>query len=108
MDSTTITSKHPDTKWAKHNSATNGIKVHVVFDGIAQVPISATITNGNVADITVAKTLNFTPGSFLINDRAYFCTKQFVKLNNSGVKFITRLKKLIDYNVMKETYALKK
>ena len=102
LDSNTITSKNKKTNWAFYNSNANGPKIHVLMNGLNNYPIDVKITNGKVGDITIARKLRYEKNSILLIDRAYFDINWWVKLQNQGITFITRLKKTLDYNLMNE------
>ena len=104
LDSTAITSREPKMKWAKYNKQCYGVKVHVKLDMANDVPLDVTITNGNVSDLKVARDMDYEPGSILVVDRAYSDTLWWRKLNENGVKFITRLKRGYDFNVIEDRY----
>ena len=103
LDSSTITSKHEKTNWAEYNSATNGLKIHVLMQGLNDYPLDVKITHGKVADITVAREFEYEKDSILLIDRAYFDIKWWIKLHNQGITFISRLKKTLDYNLISES-----
>lgn len=92
LDSSTITFQSKHTSWAKHSSKTDGIKVHLQLDAVANVPVRVEITNGKVADITVAKKTDMEPGSFHMRDRAYWDSEYLHKQHRNGAFFIIRAK----------------
>ena len=102
LDSSAITFRNKHTEWAAYSKATDGIKVHVTLDGFAGVPVSAEITDGKVADITIFKKKEMQRGALYICDRAYWDAKYLHKQHRNGAFFIIRAKSNLIYKTLKE------
>ena len=57
--------------WAKFKSTKSTVKLHVGLNHQGYLPEFVTITEGNVADITIGKTLEFPKKSIVVIDRGY-------------------------------------
>jgi hypothetical protein len=71
LDSTTIDLCLSLFPWADFRTAKGGVKVHVLLDHDNYLPSFVSITEANVHDVKVARTLTLTPGSIVAMDRAY-------------------------------------
>jgi hypothetical protein len=105
LDSSAITFKNRHTKWAQYSSKTDGIKVHVLFDGLAKMPVSVKLTQGKVADISVAKNVDMQPGALYVCDRAYWDSGYLYKQHRRGAFFIIRAKSNLQTYTLKEIPA---
>ena len=87
--------------WAKFRTTKGGIKLHTLLDHDGYIPAFISITTAKVADITVAKLLRLPAFSIVVLDRAYLDFAWLRKLSAKKVFFVTRLKKGINYRVVK-------
>jgi len=78
--------------WAKFRRTKGAIKLHLLLDHDGYLPSFAVVTEGNVHEIRVARTLRFEPGTILAIDRGYADYRWFVELTRQEVYFVTRLK----------------
>lgn len=92
LDSTVIDLCAKVFPWAKFRTAKGAVKVHMLLDHDGLLPEYAVITEGKVADIKVARKLQFTAGAMLVFDRGYCDYDWFAHLSASGIRFVTRLK----------------
>jgi hypothetical protein len=60
--------------WAKSNGRIRGLKVHVVFDPKADYPSILDITDANVNDAQVGRTITLEPGATYVFDKAIATT----------------------------------
>lgn len=104
LDSTLLTSNRLKDKFSEYNSTMNAVKVHLMIDAINSLPLTATITNGKTSDISVARKMEFEPGSMLLVDRGYFCTKWLKNLDNKGIFFIQRYRAGTIFTTLKQDY----
>lgn len=86
--------------WAKYRQSKGAVKLHLLLDHDGYLPSYAVITEGKQHEITVAKTLTFTPGTILVIDRGYVDYTWFAALTRHGVFFVTRLKDNAVYTVL--------
>lgn len=87
--------------WAKFKSTKSAIKLHVGLNHQGYLPEFVTITEGNVADITVGRTLDFPKGSMVVMDRGYTDHSWYKQLTEKEIFFVTRLKSTAKIRVLK-------
>ena len=78
--------------WAHYQQRKGAAKLHLVLDNDGYLPTYAVITEGKVADITVARQLTFPKGSIIVMDRGYCDYTLFHTWTKEGISFVTRLK----------------
>ena len=88
--------------WVTYRQGKGAAKIHLLLDHEAYLPVYALITEGNVADITVAQGLKLPKGSLVVMDRGYTDYHLYERWCEQGVGFVTRLKKGANYWVMEE------
>ena len=86
--------------WAKYRTQKGAVKLHLRLDHNGYLPDFATITEGNTADITIARTLRFNPDSILVVDRGYYDFSWLYGLHQKGITFVIRAKKDMSYSVL--------
>jgi hypothetical protein len=86
--------------WAQYKRTKGALKLHLVLDHDGHLPCFAVITEGNTADVSVARTIDFAPGTLVVFDRGYNDYEWWLKLTRSGVHFVTRLKDSASYGVV--------
>lgn len=96
LDSTSLTLKGPgfDT-WTRDNRTchTQGIKLHVLYDGHSQVPLHHSFTAANVNDVEEGAKLPIEPGAVYVFDKGYCDYTWWNAINEQGAVFVTRFKK---------------
>lgn len=100
IDSTIIPLSLSLFDWAKFRTTKGGIKMHAVLDYDTGLPSYAVITDAKNHDVRVATTIDFPSGSVLVMDRAYVDFEWLNNLDSSGIIFVTRLKKNINFEVI--------
>jgi len=93
--------------WAKFRSTKGAVKLHVGLNHQGYLPEFVTITEGNVADITIGRILEFPKESIVVMDRGYNDHLWYKRLTQKGIFFVTRLKKPEKYRVI-ERHAVDK
>ena len=93
LDSTVIELCASMFDWAKFRATKGAAKLHMLLDHDGHLPCFATITEGKVADVTVAQQLKLPKGSLVVMDRGYNDYRLFARWTAEGVGFVTRLKK---------------
>jgi hypothetical protein len=78
--------------WAHFRRTKGAVKLHLLLDHDGYLPRFAVITDGKGADVHVARTLHFEPGTILVIDRGYVDLAWFGRLTAAGVFFVTRPK----------------
>jgi hypothetical protein len=71
LDATTIDLCLAMFDWARFRRTKGAIKLHLLLDHDGYLPQFAVITEGKVADVKVAPTFDFAPGTIVVDDRAY-------------------------------------
>lgn len=85
--------------WASYTRIKGAVKLHLLLDHDGHLPTYAHITEGNVPDLNVARTLDFPAGSIVAFDRGYIDYRLFGDWTRRGVFFVTRMKKEAAYLV---------
>lgn len=89
--------------WARFRRTKGAAKLHLLLDHDGCLPVFAHLTEGAVADVTVAQQLVLPPGSILAIDRGYIDYRLFEGWSAQKVGFATRLKENADYAEMATT-----
>ena len=100
LDSTTISLCVSMFDWAAYKRTKGAVKLHLVLDNGSFLPQFAVITDGKKADVTVAKTMKFSPGAMLVFDRGYEDHGWWRRLTGDKVFFVSRLKESTGYRVV--------
>ena len=88
--------------WAHFRRTKGAVKLHLMLNHQGYLPHWALITDGKVHDVTVAKTLDFEPGTIVVMDRGYIHYDLLDYWTCEGVWFVTRAKKNMAYRVVKK------
>ncbi len=92
MDATIIDLCAQIFDWAKFRQTKGAVKLHLQLDHDGYLPCFALITGGKTHEITVARTLQYAPGTILVFDRGYNDYEWFQALTQDEVFFVTRMK----------------
>lgn len=79
--------------WAFWNGRTRGLKLHMVYDPLADHPQRIELTGANVNDITAAQAVPIEPGVTYVFDKAYCDYRWWTRIHDAGSVFVTRRKK---------------
>jgi IS4 transposase len=79
-------------KWAKWNGRTRGMKLHVVYDPLADVPTCVEITPANVNDVEIGARAAIKAGTTYVFDKGYCRFDWWKKINDCAAFFVTRAK----------------
>lgn len=85
--------------WARFRQTKGAVKLHLLLDHDGYLPVFAHITEGKVADVSVAQQLILPPGSIVAMDRGYNDYRLFEAWSEQKVGFVTRLKSNAEYFV---------
>jgi IS4 transposase len=77
-------------------------KLHLLLDHDGHLPCYAAITEGKVADVTIAQQLKLPKGSLIVMDRGYNDYHLFERWSAEDVGFVTRMKKNADWYIREE------
>jgi putative transposase len=79
--------------WAGWNGRTYGLKLHMLYDPLADHPRRIDISRANVNDISAARTVPIEPGATYVFDKAYCDYGWWTRIHDAGSVFVTRRKK---------------
>jgi Transposase DDE domain/Domain of unknown function (DUF4372) len=100
IDSSVVTLCSEMFPWATWTRQKGAIKLHLTLDHAGYLPEAVVITTGKYSELTVAKRRRYGRGTILVMDRGFVDFSWFDQLNQSGVLFITRIKKDTAYEVV--------
>ena len=79
--------------WAKYRSGKGAVKLHIGLSADGYLPEFVDMTTGRVHEIKSARELRLPRGSCVVFDRGYTDYRWYRELTESGVHFVTRLKR---------------
>jgi IS4 transposase len=88
--------------WAKFRQTKGAVKLHLLLDHEGYLPVFASIGEGNIHEINIARELSLPKGSILAIDMGYTDYAQFAVWTRDGVYFVTRQKDNAAYRVIEE------
>lgn len=97
LDSTIISLCLSLYDWAKYTQSKGAIKLHALLDFNGCLPSYVHITEGKVADITVAKGLRLPSDSVVVADRGYIDFELLNRWHKESIQFVIRLKDSISH-----------
>ena len=68
------------------------MKLHVVYDPLADVPTRVEVTPANVNDVEIGRQVTIKAGTTYVFDKGYCRFDWWQKLNDCGAFFVTRPK----------------
>ena len=102
IDSTVIDVSLSMFDWAKYQRTKGALKLHLVLDHDGYLPCFGVVTDGKVADVSVAQWLQFGAGTIVVDDRGYNDYALFGQWCSEDVYFVTRMKSDARYEVVRE------
>lgn len=100
IDSSVVTLCAEMFPWATWSRQKGAVKLHLTLDHAGYLPEAMVITTGKYSELAVARRRRYAKGTILVMDRGFVDYRWFRQLNESGVWFITRLKKDTKYQVV--------
>jgi len=88
--------------WAAFRQTKGAVKLHLLLDHDGYLPVFASVTEGDVHEINVARELTFPKGSIVAIDMGYTDYTLYSRWTNDGVFFVTRQKGNAAYRVIEE------
>jgi IS4 transposase len=79
-------------KWAAWNGRIRGMKLHVVYDPLADVPMEVEVTPANVNDVEIGRQVPIKAGTTYVFDKGYCRFDWWQKINDTAAFFVTRAK----------------
>jgi hypothetical protein len=102
IDSSRIPLTSLSESWASYDTRCDGVKLHVVYDPDAAVPVHFAITPARTNDMVPAKEMPIEHGATYVFDMGYYSFVWWAKLDAAGCRFVTRLKKHTPTRVLEE------
>ena len=102
MDGTVIELCASSFDWAHYKRLKGAVKLHMILDHAGHLPAFCRITEGNVHEIQVARTVEFAAGTIVVFDRGYVDYEWFRSMSQRKVWFVTRLRDNINYSVVEQ------
>jgi len=99
LDSTTIALCVSMYDWARFQRAKGAVKLHLLLDHDGYLPKFAVLTDGKKHDITVARSMQFEPGTIVAIDKGYADYAWWKRLTGEEVYFVSRLREDAKYRV---------
>ena len=78
--------------WATWNGRIRGMKLHVVYDPLGDVPSCVEVTPANVNDVEIGRQVPIQPGTTYVFDKGYCRFDWWQKINDNAAFFVTRPK----------------
>jgi len=88
-------------KWAKWNGRIRGMKAHIVYDPKGDAPQVLAITDANVNDAQIGRTMALEPDRTYVFDKGYCHYGWWTKIHQIGAFFVTRPKDNMGLRVTK-------
>jgi hypothetical protein len=107
IDSSVVTLCTEMFPWATWTRQKGAVKLHLTLDHAGYLPEAMVITTGKYSELTVARRRRYARGTILVMDRGFVNFSWFRQLNESGVLFITRIKKDTAYEVVESHPIMK-
>ena len=79
--------------WAKYRTGKGAVKLHIGLSADGYLPEFVDMTAGRVHELKSARELRLPRGSWVVFDRGYTDCRWYRALTESGVHFVTRLKR---------------
>lgn len=102
IDSTTIVFSDIRYGWAKYQSKSYGVKIHLMFTHENNLPHDMHVTHARDADVKIAHRFAFERDITYVLDRGYTDTKLWRKIAENKAFFVIRLKKDLLYHTLNE------
>lgn len=100
VDATTIDLCLSVFPWATFRKNKGGIKLNVKLDHSGYIPAFVSITAASTHEVNAIKKMKFNKNDVVAFDRGYTDFNLFANYCNTGIYFVTRLKKNADYSVV--------
>ena len=83
--------------WAKSNGRIKGLKLHVAYDPVMDMPSHIEITDANVNDVSIGERVPIERGRVYVFDKAYCKYRSWTAINDAGATFVTRQKTICKF-----------
>jgi IS4 transposase len=78
--------------WARRNGRIRGLKMHVLYDPVNDNPTFVEITDANINDIEIGRTVPIGAGCTYVFDKGYCRYDWWAAIDAAGAHFVTRMK----------------
>lgn len=102
VDSSTVSLPLNGFPWSVPQKGWGGIKIHTMFDLLRNTPRMCVVTGHEERDQTFMEDYIYEPGCFYIFDKMYFKSSGFMAVHKAEAYFVTRMKKKVVYEVVRE------
>jgi len=89
-------------KWASWNGRIRGMKLHAVYDPVADVPVEVEVTPANINDIEIGRQVTIKAGATYVFDKGYCRLDWWQQINDCGAFFATRAKRRMRFRAIKK------
>jgi hypothetical protein len=107
IDSSRITLNSLSRDWAHYDATCDGVKLHIVYDPHAAVPVHFAVSPARENDMIQAKSFAIEPGATYVFDLGYYSFSWWGALDAAGCRFVTRLRKNSPTEIVEERVVLK-
>jgi hypothetical protein len=88
--------------WSRYRAQKGAVKLHFTLDHEGYLPTWMVMGTWSQSELAVARLRDWDPGSIVVFDRGYIEFGWFWKLTQSGVFFVTRMKKFARYDIVEQ------
>lgn len=92
LDATVIELSMALFPWARWKRNQASVKLNVLLDMRADIPVFASLHEGNRHEVASLDEITFQPGSYYVFDRGYLDFRRLHRIHAAGAFFVTRLK----------------
>ena len=107
IDSSRITLNSLSRSWAHYDATCDGVKLHIVYDPNAALPVYFAVSPARENDMVQAKGMPVEPGATYVFDLGYCSFSWWGTLDAAGCRFVTRLRKNSPTEAIQERVVLK-
>lgn len=86
---------HKACSWARCNGRIRGMKLHIVYDPMADIPTAIAVTPATVNDIEIGRQAQIAAGVTYVFDKGYCRFDWWQKINDCRAFFVTRPKRRV-------------
>ena len=107
INSSRITLNSLSRDWAHYDATCDGVKLHIVYDPHAAVPVYFAVSPARENDMVQANAMPIEPGADYVFDLGYYSFTWWSRLDAAGCRFVTRLRKNSPVEVIAMRHVLK-
>jgi IS4 transposase len=107
IDASRITLNSLSRDWAHYDATCDGVKMHIVYDPRAALPVHFAVSPARENDLVQAKSVPIEPGATYVFDLGYYSFPWWGQLDAAGCRFVSRLRKNSPTEIVEERVVLK-